>query len=285
MYNDPEGIESTAESLVTQSGSDHTILIVDNGSTDRTRSVIRRIINGRDDIQLLVEDETQGSYAARNKGIERAEGDIVAFLDADETVDEDWLETALRVMETRGLDYVGCRVELTLPKTTLVGWYNAHTGFPIEQYLEEQRYAPTCALLVRREVFDDVGPFDSRLISGGDKEFGERVHDAGYEQGYVEEAVVYHPARTSFRALAKKNVRVGRGFCQKQRYYPERYGSPGVPPTPTGSGGGEDAEGPESPFTRLAFAFLSFAMLACRGFGYYYEFLFGEKRERGPPTS
>ncbi len=285
MYNDTSGISKTLESVLylLNSSAISEILIVDNGSTDNTANVIRNYAENYQKVHLLVEDEIQGSYAARNRGIEHASGDILAFLDADETVDEDWLETALKTMEEQDIDYLGCNVELTCPKDTLVGRYNAQTGFPVKEYLEEENYAPTCALLVRREIFEDVGLFDSRLISGGDREFGERVHKAGYKQGYAEDAIVYHPARTSFESLAKKNFRVGRGFCQKQRYYPDRYGKPGIPPRPDGPSG-EDGDAPDSSLTRLAFAFLSVAMLACRGLGYYYEFLFGEERDFPEPT-
>jgi glycosyltransferase involved in cell wall biosynthesis len=286
VYNDSVGIAATLQSALSQSYHDFEILVVDNGSTDDTRDVIRNYTQDHDHIHLLVEDEIQGSYAARNKGIQHADGDVLAFIDADETVDADWLETALQAMNEQDADYLGCNVELTLPEETLVGRYNARTGFPVKQYLETEHYAPTCALLVRREVFEDVGPFDARLISGGDREFGERVHDAGYEQGYTADATVYHPARTDFASLAKKNFRVGRGFCQKQRYYPDRFGKPGIPPTPGGDGGGDDEPEPDSVLTRLAFAFLSITMLACRGLGYYYEFLLGEKRDDVPaPTS
>ncbi|WP_303625876.1 glycosyltransferase family 2 protein [Halolamina sp. CBA1230] len=289
VYNDPAGVSDTLDSItqsVTQPATLE-ILVVDNGSTDDTRDVIRNYTQDHENVHLLVEDEIQGSYAARNKGIQHADGDVLAFIDADETVDDDWLETALQAMDEQNADYLGCNVELTLPEDTLVGRFNARTGFPVKQYLENEHYAPTCALLVRREVFEDVGTFDSRLISSGDREFGERVHEAGYEQGYAEDAVVYHPARTSFDALAKKNFRVGRGFCQKQRYYPDRFGNPGIPPTPSGDDIGDgDENDPDSTFTRLAFVFLSIAMLACRGLGYYYEFLLGEKRDDVPaPTS
>ncbi|MDL0121717.1 glycosyltransferase [Halobacterium salinarum] len=287
VYNDPPGVQATIESLLHLiDDSDPSIFLVDNGSTDNTRDIIYNYTEDNENVHLCVEDEVQGSYAARNKGIQHAGGDILAFLDADETVDPDWLDTALEAMDEQDADYLGCNVELTLPEDTLVGRYNARTGFPVEQYLEEQNYAPTCALLVKREVFEDVGRFDARLISGGDREFGERVHEAGYEQGYAEDATVYHPARTSFESLAKKNVRVGRGFCQKQRYYPERYGKPGIPPKPDGPSGGEEEDGPDSLFTRLAFTILSFAMLACRGAGYYYEYAFGEERDDIPaPTN
>jgi len=288
VYKDPQGVRDTLESLLPLLDTlARSVLVVDNGSTDDTRDVIRNYTDEHENVHLLTENDVQGSYAARNKGIQHADGDVLAFIDADETVDDDWLETALQAMDEQGADYLGCNVELTLPEDTIVGRYNARTGFPVKQYLETEHYAPTCALLVRREVFEDVGRFDSRLISGGDREFGERVHAAGYEQGYAAEATVYHPARTDFTSLAKKNFRVGRGFCQKQRYYPERFGKPGIPPTPGGGDGGGDTEPePDSVLTWLTFAFLSIAMLACRGLGYYYEFLFGEKRDDVPaPTS
>jgi glycosyltransferase involved in cell wall biosynthesis len=285
VYNDPVGVIDTLNALIAQTNDDYEVLIVDNGSTDQTRSAVHEYSDGANLIKLLAENEIQGSYAARNKGLRNTDSDVVAFLDADETVDEDWLQKAVEAMNEQGVDYLGCNVELTLPEDTLVGRYNVRTGFPVKQYLKEQNYAPTCALLVRREVFDDVGLFDARLISGGDREFGECVHEAGYDRGYAEDAVVYHPARTQFTSLAKKNFRVGRGFCQKQRYYPERYGNPGIPPTPSGSGTNENADEPDALTTRVAFALLSVAMLACRGLGYYYEFVFGEKRDDVPaPT-
>lgn len=278
VYNNADGIKSTLNALVRQTASNQEIFVVDNGSTDDTRDVINDFKSVYANVHLLVEDDIQGSYAARNKGIKHADADILAFLDANETVDPDWLETALEAMETQKVDYLGCNVEIELEEDTLVGRYNDRTGFPVEKYLQRDRFAPTSALLVRREVFEDVGLFDERLISGGDVEFGQRVHEAGYEQGYAEDATVYHPARTSFESLWKKNFRVGRGFCQKQRYYQDRYGKPGIPPQPKGSGSG-DQEMVVSLTTRLAFALISLTMLATKGLGYYYEFFIGEERE------
>ncbi|MDR5657395.1 glycosyltransferase [Halodesulfurarchaeum sp. HSR-GB] len=279
IYNDSVEADTTLNAVTQLSHEKYNIFVVDNNSTDGTQEVIAKYTRSNQHIHLLVEDEIQSSYAARNTGIANTDADILAFLDADETVDPDWLETAIEAMESQNVDYLGCNVELTLPDDTLVGHYNQRTGFPVKEYLENEHFAPTCALLVRREVFEDVGLFDERLISGGDMEFGQRVHEAGYDQGYAEDATVYHPARTSFESLWKKNFRVGRGFCQKQRYHPDRYGNPGIPPTPTGSGSG-DEEPPEDVTTRVAFALLSIALLVAKGLGYYYEFFFGEERER-----
>ncbi len=150
--------------------------------------------------------------------------------------------------------------------------YDHHTGFPIEGYLRHQQFAPTCCLFVRREVFEDVGLLDPRLVSGGDKEFGNRVHEAGYDLQFAEHTTMSHPTRNTIRAHFKKDRRVGRGLCQLQRFHPDRYGTPGIPPRPTG------IKRPQSELPtrdRLAFGVLSKVLTGVRGLGYYSEYLTG----------
>ena len=275
VYNDPEGIRTTLDSLLAQSTDrDYRIVVVDNDSTDRTPEVVRSYDDDR--VTLRRETDVQSSYAARNTGIEAADADVLAFVDADMTVPEDWLDKALSAFEAAGADYMGCRVELTLPDDpSLAARYDHHTGFPVEGYLEQQGFAPTCCLFVRRKVFADVGRFDERLVSGGDKEFGNRVSEAGYEQHFASDATMYHPTRNSLPELVSKDRRVGRGLCQLQRYHPDRYGAPGVPPRPSGIKRPE----PDLPLRdRLAFGSLSTFLTGVRALGYYEEYLAGERR-------
>ncbi|AXR77193.1 glycosyltransferase [Natrarchaeobaculum sulfurireducens] len=276
VYNDPDGIQTTLESLLTQTTS-HQIVVVDNDSTDLTPDIVRSYETDHDHLTLLHETELQSSYAARNTGIRNTDSDLLAFVDADMTVPEDWLESALHTFQTTDADYMGCNVELTPPENPpLPARYDHHTGFPVQQYLESQHFAPTCCLFVRRAVFEDVGLFDHRLESGGDKEFGNRVHDAGYDLHFAEDVTMYHPTRNTLRAHAKKDRRVGRGLCQLQRYHPDRYGTPGVPPRPSG------IKRPERDLPtsdRLSFGALSSTLTAVRGLGYYEEYLTGDRHE------
>lgn len=274
VYNDPRGIETTLRALIGQSidETEYDVAVVDNGSTDETRRVIREFSDSHAHVNPYVEDEIQGSYAARNEGIRKASvgGDVLAFLDADLRVGRDWLARGRKRIAEREVSYMGCDVELTIPdgEETVAARYDEHTGFPVRQYVERHRYAPTCALFVRREVFEDVGLFDPRLISGGDLEFGNRVADAGYELGYAGDVTAYHPVRSSLRDLARKNARVGRGHCQLQRYYPERYGTPGIPPRPSG------IKTPDRDLPlrdRLAFGAIEAAMTTARASGYVRE--------------
>ncbi|WP_396612629.1 glycosyltransferase [Haloferax sp. S1W] len=274
VYNDPKGIADTLSALTKQTYPDERLelLPVDNGSTDRTREVIRQFAADNEIVELVVEDEIQGSYAARNAGIERASGEILAFVDADMYMDETWLETA--VDAAGDAPYIGCNVELVVDgDATLAAKFDAQTAFPVERYIAEQQYAPTCCLLVRRSVVEDVGPFDAMLVSGGDSEFGNRVAQAGYEQQFASEATLYHPVRDSFSSLVKKELRVGRGLCQRQEYYPERFGRPGIPPRPSGAKSVNQNSTQGSSSEQVLFAILSTAMTGVRALGYFREYV------------
>lgn len=229
VYNDPEGVRVTLESLTAlcYPRDCYEVLVVDNASTDETPAVVESFATDHENVSLLFEREVQSSYAARNTGIERAAGEVLAFVDADMHVDPDWLSQAMAELERSGADYMGCDVELYTPEDpTLADRYDALSGFDIERYVEELSFAPTCCLVVRREVIDAVGPFDKRLVSSGDLEFGNRVADAGYDLHYAEGVRMYHPTRSSLASNLKKSVRIGKGRYQLSRYYPERYGSP-----------------------------------------------------------
>lgn len=222
VYNDPKGIQTTLESLVEQSYDDYEIIPVDNNSSDHTLEEIHRFENRYPDlIHSYEETDVQSSYAARNKGIRNASGEFMAFIDANMWVDTDWITKILNFMEEQKLHYAGCRVK-SVPNSnndTIWGRYDQLSSFPVKEYIEKDRFAPTCSLIIREEVINDVGVFDQRLESNGDKEFGKRVFDAGFEQGFIGDATTYHPVRNSFDELYSKAQRIGRGQSQVWFYH------------------------------------------------------------------
>ena len=226
VYNDPEGIEMTLDSLTEQTypTNDYEILVVDNGSTDKTRDVIREFVNTYEHVQLLIEDDIQGSYAARNEGIGHARGLIISLVDADITVEETWAEAVVNSFENHGWDYMGCRIETYIEGEETLGAIYDHLlgGFPVEYYIEKRNFTVTACLSVRRELFNEVGPFDARFTSHGDEEFGKRVAAAGFDQHFESEITVYHPTRSGLYPWLKKQFRIGRGAIQLRTYHPDR---------------------------------------------------------------
>jgi glycosyltransferase involved in cell wall biosynthesis len=221
VYNDPAGVRTTLESLVDQTATAYEVLVVDNGSTDRTPEVVDEYAGG-ECVTHLTETAIQSSYAARNRGIEAARGEYLCFLDADCRVRSTYVERITGTMQENGHDYVGCRVDVPDADGT-VGQFVAATAFPVERFVRTDGFAPTCCLTVHRRVVDRVGDFDGELVSGGDVEFGTRVAAAGFDQAYVPDVSVIHPARDTLGELWRKYVRVGRGRAQLARRHPGRF--------------------------------------------------------------
>ncbi|PGF16940.1 sugar transferase-like protein [Natrinema sp. CBA1119] len=222
VYNDPVGVRTTLKSLLNQQYNQYEILPVDNNSTDETAKVVHRLAEQHPEwITPLEETTVQSSYAARNTGIEHSSGSILLFIDSDMWVNENWVGDMITFFESRDCDYLGCNVEIIADDSNFWEAYEQSFSFPIKSYVEYKHFAPTCALAVRRNVFEDIGSFDERLESGGDKEFGQRVYHADFKQCYAGDVTAYHPARDSWEALRSKALRIGRGRAQKWRYYPD----------------------------------------------------------------
>lgn len=231
VYNDPEGLTDTLESLVVQEvNQEYEIIVVDNNSDDKTSKVIGEFEKRHPDlVEGFEENKVQSSYAARNKGIENAEGDIICFLDADMWVDEDYLcKINSYFEENPQVGYAGCQVEIVDDSGTIPAKFDKFTGFPVEEYLDKNNFVPTCCLSVRGEIFEKVGKFDQNLISGGDKEFGGRVANSNIKMEFLHDVVVYHPARESLKSIGKKYFRIGRGTYQLESRYEDRFSDEGL---------------------------------------------------------
>ncbi len=223
VCNDAKGLSDTLSSLVNQDYENYEIIVADNGSSDNTLEVTKNFQEKYPDIiEIVIEDKIQSSYAARNKGILSSNGETIAFLDADMIVEKDWLLKIENLFKEKNVDYVGCNVDITRVKKNTYSLYDKITGFPIKDYIEKKHFAPTCCLITKKEVFDNIGLFDNRLISSGDLEFGRRVYAAEkYKMKYAPNIVIRHPARSSFKSLIKKRFRIGRGLFQIYSLYPD----------------------------------------------------------------
>jgi len=226
VYNDPSGIETTLQSVCEQTDSDYEVIPVDNNSNDTTQDIIETFEQEFPDVVNKQEEtEIQSSYAARNKGIQHATGDILVFIDSDMWVDSTWIYDVRQSLQNTDCDYLGWDIELVAEtddktKSSLV-FYEETVSFSVRKYLEKNNFTPTCGLAVRKCVIEAVGDFDERLISGGDKEFGHRVHRAGFEQCYTDKITSYHPVRKTWSEKKNQAIRIGRGHTQLYLSHPE----------------------------------------------------------------
>jgi glycosyltransferase involved in cell wall biosynthesis len=214
LYNDLR-ISIALDALLDQTYplASYEIIVADNGSHSEILKLIETYFTRHPHkIKLTREIERQGSYAARNKALGLARGEILVFTDSDCIPSSNWIESGVSQLN-RVVDcgLLGGKIEITYQdphKPTLVEVYERVLAFQQQAYVTKLHYAATANLFTHKRVFDRVGMFDDRIHSGGDYEWGQRVFRAGYTLTYSDSTLVYHPARRTLDELCSKTVRV-----------------------------------------------------------------------------
>ena len=212
VYNDLERLKICLSALENQTcaRSLYEVIVVNNEPAEDIESHVP----ASEHVRVIAEGR-RGSYAARNKGILDAKGDIIAFTDSDCIPLEDWIEKGVEALLSGpdiGLVAGKIRVVVRDPENpTAMELYEKIAAFPQKHYVERQKYGATANVFTFKKVIEKVGCFDGRLLSSGDFEWGNRVFAAGYRQVFAADACVLHPARRTFRQKLKKKTRIIRG--------------------------------------------------------------------------
>ena len=174
------------------------LVLVDNGSTDRTEEVITAFAARFEHRLISVLEPTPGLGIARNAGIAAASGDLLAFTDDDCYPAPGFLEEMSRVFQDPSIGYVGgsillynhgdapISIRITTETRTIAAYSFVHTGL-----------IQGANMACRRAVIDDIGVFDGDFGAGTpfpaeDVEFVARASSAGWRGGYFPGPVVYH---------------------------------------------------------------------------------------------
>lgn len=178
-------IAACIEALLAQDypAQEREILVVDNGSTDRTAQIVRSY-----PVRYLTEPR-RGVSNARNRGIAAARGGLVALLDGDCVPEPQWLRELVAPLDHERVGAVagelGHAPAANAPQRQsariLGNWQRFATS-------SDPPYLVTANAAFRRSVLDRVGPFDPRLTRAQDVDFGLRLNEL---EGV---AVVYRPA-------------------------------------------------------------------------------------------
>lgn len=105
VYNAEKYISKTIECILAQTYQDYELILVDDGSTDNSKKIVAGYEDSR--IRLVDNDsQTKGAFSARNKGIDIARGDYIAFIDADDLWAADKLEKTIEFMTSKEAAFV-----------------------------------------------------------------------------------------------------------------------------------------------------------------------------------
>ncbi|WP_268034991.1 glycosyltransferase family 2 protein [Algoriphagus sp. PAP.12] len=157
----------------------------------------------------ILTEKKPGSYAARNKALEHACGTWVLFTDSDCIPDLLWLKRADFLTHSGIAELYAGNILVKSISNSRFSKFDQAFAFPNKKYVEKESFGVTANLLVKKEVFEKVGQFNSQLMTGGDSEFCNRAVRGGFRIVYDENLKVEHPARESWNQLKTKAVRFG----------------------------------------------------------------------------
>jgi len=201
-YNRVEPLRNALNSLVRQEPESRftfEIVVIDDGSTDRTEDAVRTIITKSPTVPIrYIHHKGVGIADARNRGVMTASGKWIAFFDDDQWAEPDWLAELYRIAVEVGVDCVGGGVVLDLPDSIDMELNKFCRSLLSEKRPLEGRagfknlLVGTGNILILRNVFERVGMFDNQMNRGSDRDFFWRALKMGVKMWYAPKAIVHH---------------------------------------------------------------------------------------------
>lgn len=179
VYNAARWIERTIQGLLTQDfdATQYELLLVDNNSSDDSKTRIRQYPFGRSPNVRLLEEPVQSSYAARNRGVAESCGELLLFTDADCVPAPDWLAAAESALQNPSTQVaLGSRepAGASLTAKLLSAYDDARIQYILDNRRERSYFAFTNNMAVRRSAFLRYGPFET-VARGADTMFLRRL--------------------------------------------------------------------------------------------------------------
>jgi GT2 family glycosyltransferase len=204
-FNAEAFIQPALDSIYRQSVAPDEILIIDDGSRDNTREIVKQFSN----IHLIAHEQNRGIGASRNSGWQAAAGDVVVFMDADGVAEPDFIKKLLARYTDDNVAGVGGRGIEAVQENMYDRWRKEilfqHWG---ESFREDVYFLFGLCSSYRRSVLHEVGGFDPFFqTSGEDMDIGFRIRTAGYRLAYAPDAIVNHQRRDNGGSLRKMAYR------------------------------------------------------------------------------
>jgi len=212
-YNRSKQIARAIESVQAQTESDFEIIVVDDGSTDRSAQVIKECARKDPRICLIEHGQGKGAQAARNTGIRAARGQWIAFLDSDDQWLPDSLKVRLQLAAKKKLHVVHSDCYILKPGSAELQRYG-HRPFQGNVYKELLRRSGTFfqGFLVSKEALIRIGFLDETIVSYQEWDTAIRLAKY-YEFAFVHEPTFIYDC-SSADTISKDLLRAAHGYEQ-----------------------------------------------------------------------
>lgn len=241
-YNNAASLVRTLESVAKQNLNPEAweCVVVNNNSTDDTAQRVGAFIKEYSCLNIrLVDEPQQGLSFARNRGIAESKGEIVAFIDDDETINEEFVAAYIDLFENHGAFAAAGAVKVCY-ESGRPAWMSHYTekmiGNPIDLGKEVITITSTITpaggnMAFNREIFNLCGAFDTHLgrkgsdmLGGEENDIFDRMRNLGERVFYAPNAIVYH--HISEKKLTKEYFdKVANGIGRSKYIRAQKFGT------------------------------------------------------------
>lgn len=219
-YNSEKYIEESIDSVSLQTNVDFEIVVIDDGSTDGTEAIVKELSKKDKRVKYYYQNN-KGPGGARNRGIKEAQGEYIAFLDADDLLLKDSLEKRLTLfskLSSIGLVFTDYYLEDNsgtnstndisyLKKRNFLKELSSATEWTEHGYLLNKKFFEmsvikgsfiwTSTVMVKKEVLNEVGGFSEDLRRSQDKDLWYRIIKK-YNVGYIDKPLAVYKRYRGF---------------------------------------------------------------------------------------
>jgi len=217
-FNEESTVDGTIDSLLSMNypRDKFNVIIVDDGSTDKTWQYIQKYANNPQ-IEIY-KKENGGKYTALNYGIQQSKADLIGCLDADSYVDKDTLRRIVRYFTDPKVMAVTPAIKIFKPKSIIqyLQYIEYQLGIMIKKlfsYLNAIHVTPGPFTIFRRSIFEKIGLF-RHAHNTEDMEMAMRMQINHLKIENCHKAFVYTVGPSTLKTLYKQRVRWTHGFLE-----------------------------------------------------------------------
>jgi glycosyltransferase involved in cell wall biosynthesis len=216
-YNQASLLARLLDSLAAmQDSPSFEVIVVDDASPDKTEAIVAAWIGAHPEVacRYFRQERNQGPGAARNRGVEEAHGEFVAFTDTDCVVSEHWLSALLAGFTNETIAGVGGPVAPFNPESLFALYNTINSSLqPIVSEHFPIPYLVTCNCAYRRNVLREAGGFPSDIPTPGGEDVAASIalFKRGYRFAYASNARVRHDYRDTWKSFARTWTNYGFG--------------------------------------------------------------------------
>jgi glycosyltransferase involved in cell wall biosynthesis len=232
-YNGAPTLRETLEALRRQRYPDYEVIVVDDGSTDVSAAIAREFLSdparpaGNGAVRL-VQQPNRGLSNARNRGIEAATGEIVAYCDSDAAADPHWLYYLAAALLSGGPSAAGVGGPNLPPSGDgrVAAAVSVSPGTATHVLMDDlaAEHIPGCNMAFWKSALVSAGGFDPRFRSAGDDvDICWRIQDLGGKLLFAPSAIVWHHRRNSVLGYLRQQRGYGEAEADLAVKHPGRY--------------------------------------------------------------